>query len=429
LAFFEKSTLAGGLRVITESIPHVRSASVGVWVGAGSCWETPANMGISHLIEHMLFKGTANRTARQIAQAIDGRGGNLNAFTSKEHTCYYAKVLDEHLPIAVDVLADMTCHSLFDPADLDKEKGVVQEEIKMYEDVPDDIVHDLFASAMWAGHALGRPIVGTEETVRGFSRDEILAYHRDHYTPENIVVAAAGNLRHEQVVALVETAFRELKSTGRPVPAWPASPADADGPRALVRTKETEQVHLVVGMKGLHQDHPLIYALHLLNTVLGGGTSSRLFQEIREERGLAYSVYSYQSSFKNAGNFAVYAAASHDVVPEVLDLTYATFRDLGERSISTVELAAAKEQLKGEIMLGLESTNGRMTRLGRGELTLGRVLSPDEIIGRIDAVTFDEVHELARQLFMAEPRVLSAVGPLSQPIDFSTFGFSEVRHG
>lgn len=429
MAFYQKTRLSNGLRVITESIPHVRSASIGVWVGAGSCWETPANMGISHLIEHMLFKGTRNRTARQIAQAIDGRGGNLNAFTSKEHTCYYAKVLDEHLPVAVDVLADMVLHSLLDPGDLDKEKGVILEEIKMYEDVPDDVVHDLFASAMWSGHALGRPIVGTEETVRGFSRDEILAYYASHYIPENIVVAAAGNLQHEHVVELIEKSFRDLGPSEPTIREWPVAPDDPYAPRALVRVKEGEQIHLVAGMKGLHQDHPLLFALHLLNTVLGGGTSSRLFQEIREERGLAYSVYSYQSSYKNAGNFAVYAGCSQSQTAQVLDLIYSIFRDMGEHGITEDELERAKEQLKGEIMLGLESTNGRMTRLGRGELTLGRVLSPDDVIARIDEVTLGQVADLAKVLFLGEPRILSAVGPLAEPVDLSSYGFPEVHRG
>lgn len=430
MTFYQKTTLPGGLRVITEEIPHVRSASIGVWVGAGSCWETEQTMGISHLIEHMLFKGTATRTAKQIAQAIDGRGGNLNAFTSKEHTCYYAKVLDEHLPIAVDVLADMVQHSLLEPGDIEKEKGVIVEEIKMYEDVPDDLVHDLFSTAMWRNHFLGRPIVGTVETVQAFTRESILDYFRQTYVPGNIVVAAAGHVRHDQVVEEVARAFSGLLPTPTVATvAWPPGPADVGASRALLRLKDTEQTHLVVGVKGLHQDHEAIYALHLLNTVLGGGTSSRLFQEIREERGLAYSVYTYQSTFRDTGSFAVYAGTSPAAAREVLDLVLQGMRTAGRHGISAEELLEAKEQLKGQIMLGLESTSGRMTRLGRGELMLGRVLSPDEIIRNIDGVTREQVHELSRRLLLEEALVLSAVGPLAEELNLGGFGFGEVEHG
>lgn len=428
MTFFRKTTLESGLRVITEEIPHVRSASLGVWVRAGSLWETPADAGISHFIEHMLFKGTPTRTARQIAQAIDGRGGSLNAFTAKEQTCYYAKVLDEHLPIALDVLSDMVLHSSHDPVDIEKEKGVILEEIKMYEDVPDDVVHDLFTSVMWGDHALGRPIVGTADTVQSFSRESLLGYFAGHYTPGEVVVAAAGNLSHDQVVEQVGRAFAEWNGPAADR-AWPAPPAEPERGRALIRVKDTEQAHLVLGVKGLHQDHDQIYALHLINTVFGGGSSSRLFQEIREDRGLAYSVYSYQTSFRDTGNFAVYAGVSPQVLPDVLELILNAFDDLGRRGLTAEELAEAKEQLKGNIMLSLESTSGRMTRLGRGELMLGRVLSPDEIIRRIDAVTHEQVLELCQRLCLKEPKVLSAVGPVEENLDLKSFGFEEVTHG
>lgn len=428
MSFYQKTTLPGGIRVITESIPHVRSASVGVWVGAGGCWETPIDMGISHFIEHLLFKGTRNRTARQIAREIDGRGGNLNAFTSKEQTCYYAKTLDEHLPIAIDVLADMLQDSLFDPAEIAKEKGVVIEEIRMYEDVPDDIVHDLFATAMWEGHALGRPIVGTVETVQSLSREQILAYMQAHYVPEHVVIAAAGNLEHEQVVEGVRRHFERLSASSAGARPWPEPAAAPASARALVRTKETEQSHLVVGVRGLPQEHEETYALHMLNTVLGGSTSSRLFQEIREERGLAYSVYSYQASFRDSGNFAVYAGVSPAMVEQVLGLVLEGLARMGRAGVTAEELAEAKEQVKGQIMLGLESTSGRMNRLGRGELTLGRVLSPDEIINKIDGVTREQVQAVAERLLLREALVLSAVGPRMDELDYAAFGFQEVRH-
>lgn len=428
MTFFEKTTLPGGLRVITESIPHVRSASIGVWVASGSCWESPKDMGISHFIEHLLFKGTGRRSARQIAREIDGRGGNLNAFTSKEQTCYYAKTLDEHLPIAIDVLADMLQNSLFEPAEIAKEKGVVSEEIRMYEDVPDDIVHDLFATSLWRGHSLGRPIVGTVETVQSFSREQILDYMQTHYTANHIVIAAAGNLRHEEVVEGIAREFSPLAAgsgTGRP---WPEPPRAPDRTRALIRSKETEQAHLVVGVRGLQQDHDEVYALHMLNTVLGGSTSSRLFQQIREELGLAYSVYSYQTSFRDTGNFAVYAGVSPAALEQVLDLVLQALRRAGHEGITPEELTEAKEQVKGQIMLGLESTSGRMNRLGRGELTLGRVLSPDEIIARIDRVTLEQVGKVACRLLVDQPLVLSAVGPRLNSFDPRSHGFEEVEH-
>lgn len=429
MTFYQKTTLDNGLRVITEEIPHVRSASIGVWVAAGSTWETPGNMGISHFIEHLLFKGTERRSARQIAREIDGRGGNLNAFTSKEHTCYYARVLDEHLPAALDVLADMLQHSLFDPGEVAKEKGVIAEEIKMYEDVPDDVVHDLFASALWSGHALGRPIVGTVDTVQSLSRADLLGYMGHHYTAGNMVVAAAGNLKHEQVVELAAREFTTLAHTPEEDRQWPQAPKAPTRTLALLRNKETEQAHLVVGMNGLQQDNEQIYALHLLNTVLGGSALSRLFQEIREERGLAYSVYSYQSAFRDAGNFAVYAGVSPGALEQVLDLVLQGLRKAGREGITLEELQEAKDQLKGSLMLGMESTSGRMNRLGRGELTYGRVLSPDDIIGRIDRVTLNEVRDLAHRLFRTEPLILSAVGPDLGNFDLPGFGFTEVQHG
>jgi predicted Zn-dependent peptidase len=432
MTFYQKTTLPGGLRVITEEIPHVRSASVGVWVGVGSCGEPPAISGVSHFIEHMLFKGTRSRTAKQIAQAIDGRGGSLNAFTSKEHTCFYAKVLDEHLPLAIDVLSDMVLHSLFEPEEIEKEKGVITEEIKMYDDVPDDIVHDLFSAAMFPGTALGRPIVGTAETVGGLTRETILSYRDDHYRASNIVVAAAGRLSHEQVVCEVARTFGALENRARDgegAELCEAAPHLHDRSRAIVRVKDTEQAHLVIGMEGLHADHEENYALHLINTVLGGGASSRLFQEIREERGLAYSVYSYQTSYRGTGEFGVYAGVSPTVLDQVLDLVLRGYEQMGRHGLSETELNDAKEQLKGQIMLGLESTSGRMTRLGRGELLLGRVLSPDQIIERINKVTLDQVADLAGRLFLNQPKVLSLVGPARADLNLSQFGFAEVRHG
>lgn len=425
MSFYRKTVLPGGLRVVTETIPTVRSVSLGVWVGAGSCWETDANQGISHLIEHMLFKGTAHRTARLLAQEIDGRGGSLNAFTSKEHTCYYARVLDDHLPVAVDVLSDMIGHSTLDPAELTKEKGVIAEEIRMYEDVPDEIVHDLFAAASWPGHPLGRPVLGTAQAVLDLPRTAILQYISDHYTTGNMVVAAAGNVEHERTVQLMEQAF--AAPDGHRAAGWPEGPITPARPRAAVRVRDTEQVHLVLGCPGLPLEHPDIYALHIINTIIGGGATSHLFQEIREDRGLAYSVYSYTSSFRNSGMFAVYAGTSPATWREVLGLLAAELDCAGAAGLPADEVIQAREQLKGQLMLSMESTSGRMTRLGRGELAYGEVLSPDEILARIDAVTPEQVAAVCARLFTEPGRVLAAVGPLAGG-DLSPFGFAEVTH-
>lgn len=423
MSFYHKTVLPSGLRVVTEEIPHVRSASVGIWVGAGSGWEDAPTQGVSHFIEHLLFKGTKKRSARQIAQAIEGRGGHLNAFTSKEHTCYYARMLDKDVGVATDVLADMLTGSLFDPDEIVKEKGVVVEEIKMYEDVPDDLVHDLFARALWGAHPLGRPVVGTAETVQGLERTEILNFMGTHYTPDNMVVAVAGNIEHEAVVAAVSREFASLagKGGGHGFPDAPPDPAE---PLALVRRKETEQVHLVLGMRGLYHDHEDAYAMQLMNAVLGGGASSRLFQEIRENRGLAYSVYSYPWTLRNVGAFGVYAGTSLEHMDQVLQLVQEELRQMGREGISATELQEAKDQLKGQIMLSLESTSTRMSRLGRGELARGQVYSPDEILARIDRVTTEQVQRLTEWLFLEAPRVLSVVGPIADGVDLSAFGFS-----
>lgn len=421
MAFYRKTTLPNGLRVVTESMGHVRSAAVGVWVGTGSLYETPAEMGVSHLIEHMLFKGTERRTALEIARAIDGRGGALNAFTAKEYTCYYARVLDEHLPVALDVLADMLLSSRFDPDDLAREKDVICEEIKMYDDVPDDLVHDLFAGALWRGHALGRPIVGTAERVQAMTRDEILAYKARHYVPGNMVVAAAGHLEHERVVEMVAERFGDVApATGeRPVPGAPPEP---QAPAVVVRQKQIEQAHLVLGTAALPLTDPNIYALYVLNAIVGGSSSSRLFQEVREKRGLAYSVYSHHSAYRNAGSFGVYAGVSPRMVDATLELVVGLLTELGTQGVNQAELDEAREQLKGQLMLGLESTSSRMSRLGRGELTQGYVYSPDEVIAHVDAVTLEQVNELAHRLFVEECRVMAAVVPCTMQHDFARYG-------
>lgn len=401
---------------MTEAIPHVRSVAIGFWYRAGSRDEAPAENGISHLIEHLMFKGTKKRTAREIAEIVDASGGQMNAYTSKEHTCYYARVLDEHVGLAVEILADMLRDSVFDPAEMEKEKGVVLEEIKMYEDSPDETVHDIFAEAALAGHPLGRPVLGRDETVRELSREHVLVYLRERYTAANLVVAAAGNLEHERIVAEVERHFGDLPKGERydaPVPL--TSPG-----RHVVRPKETEQVHLCVGTLALPRNHPDRYALHVLDVALGGGMSSRFFQDLREERGLVYSTYTYHSCFQETGLFTVYAGTSPANAEVVLDLIAKGLRE-AKTGFRPGELERAKEQLKGSLMIGLENTANRMSRIARMELFQEEWLTPDEVVARIDRVSEDDVRRLTMSLFGGD-LLLAAVGPIDESLAYSVLG-------
>lgn len=420
MTFYRKETLESGLRILTEEIPYVRSVSVGVWVSSGSRFERPELNGVSHFIEHLLFKGTKNRSAKAIAETIDGLGGQLNAFTSKEHTCYFVKVLDEHFSVALDVLADMLQNSLLQPTDIDKERGVIVEEIKMYEDVPDDLVHDLFAQTVWATHPLGKAIVGTAEVISGLHRNHIADYLSSHYTADRIVIAAAGNIRHQEAVETIVQAFSGLRGTAGERYGLEAPRMD----RGInIRRKDIEQVHLCIGGKGVPQDHDDAYPLHVLSTILGGGSSSRLFQEIREERGLAYSVFSYQSSFRDAGLFTVYAGMSPAYLGQVIELILAEMSRIVESGVTEEEVIRAKEQMKGQLVLSLESTSNRMSRLGRSELSLGKILSPDQVIEKIDGVSRDGVHRLARELLVPGTLSLSAVGPVAPEFNPGVYGF------
>jgi len=408
---YKKTVLPNGLRVLTEAMPSVRSASVGVWADVGSSAEHRDCRGISHLVEHMLFKGTQRRSARQIAETMDGVGGNLNAFTDKETTCYYAKVIDRHVPLALDVLADMFLNSVFDPQELAKEQKVVLEEIKMYEDSPDDLIHDVFLQTMWQGSSLGDPTIGFAETVMGVSPDDLRAHMRAHYSPNCVVVAAAGNLDHDRFVELVCEEFAEFDGTSElPQPERPSLT-----PAKNVRHKESEQAYIVVGTRGIDVRNDRRYALSLLDTVLGGGMSSRLFQEIREQRGLVYSVYSFQAAYRAAGLFGVFAGTSPKNAQSCVDLILEQFERVGTVPIGADEFQLAKEHIKGNLTLSLESTSSRMIRLGRNELALGRNVTPEEIEQRIDAVSPGEVRELARELLAPENLGLCVIGPLDAP--------------
>lgn len=428
MSFYQRHTLPSGLRVLVEEIPHVRSVSVGVWIGAGSRHETEAQAGISHLIEHMLFKGTERRTARDIAEEMDAVGGQLNAFTAKEHTCYYARVLDEHFDLALDLLADMLLHSRLDEVELEREQGVVIEEIKMYEDAPDELVHDLFTEAVWPSHPLGRTIVGTEETVRAQRRSDLIAYMERFYHPGNTVIAVAGNVRATEVVEKVARAFAAYTGAGETGASLGASGPPQPAAGRLLRAKDTEQMHICLGAPGVAQEAPEMYPLLVLNTVLGGGPSSRLFQEIRETHGLAYSVYSYLSSYRDCGVWTVYAGTSVERCEDVIEMTLEQLRRLAEAGLPAAELQRAKDQMKGQMMLSLESTSNRMSRLGRSELTLGRVLSPEEVLAKIDAVTEQEAAAVAAKLF-EQPLTLTAVGPAVciNKLQHRTFAAGQVR--
>ncbi|WP_059045258.1 M16 family metallopeptidase [Paenibacillus rubinfantis] len=400
----KKTQLKNGLRVVMEKIPTCRSVSFGIWVKTGSRNESPERGGISHFIEHMLFKGTERYSAKDIAEQFDAIGGNVNAFTSKEYTCYYAKVLDEHLPIAVDVLSDMFFRSLFDGEELRKEKNVIVEEISMYEDTPDDMVHDLVSQAAYGEHSLAQPILGTEEKLRAMESEHLREYMREHYTIENTVISVAGNI-DDQVIELLEKYFGDFSNRG--------SSSSLEAPDFLgglkFHRKKTEQNHICLSFPGLPVGEDKQYAMVLLNNAIGGGMSSRLFQEIREKRGLAYSVYSYHSSHADSGLFTVYAGTAPRQTKEVLDLTKEILHDVSVNGITSSELSKGKEQLKGSLILSLESTGSRMNRLGKNELMLGRHYSLDEMIARIEAVTMDDVNQVLKGMF-SQPFSLAMVG-------------------
>ncbi|MFY9665082.1 MAG: pitrilysin family protein [Candidatus Cybelea sp.] len=405
-----KTTLPNGLRVLTESMPAVRSATVGVWADVGSAVETEKRRGISHLVEHMLFKGTQRRSARHIAETMDGVGGNLNAFTDKETTCYYAKVIDRHVPLALDVLADMFLHSAFDSQELAKEQKVVLEEIKMYEDSPDDLIHDVFLQTMWRGSSLGEPTIGFADTVVGVTPADLRAHMRDHYAPNSVVVAAAGNVEHDRFVELVCEQFAEFEGSCE----LPQAERPAATPAPNIKYKESEQAYVVIGTPGIDIRDERRYALSLLDTVLGGGMSSRLFQEIREQRGLVYSVYSFQAAYRAAGLFGVYAGTSPGNVQSCIDVILEQFARVRNVPIGDDEFQLAKEHIKGNLTLTLESTSSRMIRLVRNEFALGRQVAPEEIERRIDAVTATDVQELARELLVDQNLGLCIIGPVDE---------------
>ncbi|MBI4608009.1 MAG: insulinase family protein [Candidatus Rokubacteria bacterium] len=407
---YRKSVLPNGIRVVTERMPHVRSVAVGIWVDTGSRNEPASRGGVSHLIEHLVFKGTASRTAADIARTMDSVGGQMDAFTAKEHTCFYVSVLDEHLPLAVDLLTDILLHPLFGSDDIEREKSVVLQEIKMVEDTPDDLVHDLFAERVWAGHALGRPILGRREVVQGFSREVILSHFGEEYVPGRIVIAVAGHVEHEQVVSLFASRFEGFD---RPAVARDGSPPVVHGGVEMV-PKNLEQVHMVAGLPGLCQSAPERYALYLLNDVIGGSMSSRLFQEVRERQGLVYSIYSGTQAYRDTGVLYIYAATDAANFSKVLKSVLKEVRGLKKEGTAAEELRRAKDHLKGNLMLSLESTSSRMNRLAKQELYFGSFFSLDEMLAAIDRVKEEEVQALVDRLLDEEQIALLTLGPLDR---------------
>jgi predicted Zn-dependent peptidase len=401
--------LPNGIKVITEAMPHVRSVSVGIWVGSGSRREAHEQNGVSHFIEHMLFKGTTSRTAEDIARSVDSIGGNLDAFTAKEMTCFNTKVLDDHLPIAMDVLSDLVLNPRFDQSDIDKEKGVVLEEIKMDADSPDYLVHEIFSSNFWKDHPLGRPILGTRDTVNALSREVIDDYYRSVYTPENLLVTAAGHLSHEHLVDLAAHRFSSLRPSGPP----PENARPATHARIVLRSKkELEQVHICLGVPSYPIPHEDRFHCYVMNTLLGGGMSSRLFQNIRERQGLAYSVYSDINPYTDTGCLMVCAGTSLESIPKLVDSVMKEFRELKQDLVPEEELRRAKDHLKGSLMLSLESTSSRMSNLARQEMHFHRFFSLDELVESIEKVTAEEVQKVARTFFDQKLIALTVLGNL-----------------
>lgn len=407
--FYDKTVLDSGITIITEPMDTVRSATLGIWCSVGSRDESPADAGMSHFIEHMMFKGTPTRTSAQISESFDRLGAELNAFTSKEYTCYYSRLIDQHLPEAVEILSDMVVNATLAEDACLSEREVVLEEISRYDDQPEDQVHELFARTLMPSHPLGLPVIGHKETVRGFDHAAASDFHTSHYTTGNVVVAASGALEHQAVVDMVSE--RLTLPVGPRAERVHATPVAEPG--LAVITKDTEQAHIVWGVTGLPAYHEDRFALAMLDGVLGGGMASRLFQEIREKRGLAYAVYSYHSHFQDTGDFAIYAGTRPDNAAQVIGLITTEVDRLVNDGVTADELDRVRESIKGQMILGLESTRSRMTRLGKTQITGAELLSLDEIIERLDSVTLEVLHRLAGQIFTTN-RTLAVIAPFGE---------------
>jgi predicted Zn-dependent peptidase len=407
-----RSVLPGGLRVVSEEVPGTRSVALGIWVGVGSRDERPSLHGASHFLEHLLFKGTERRDALEISSVMDAVGGEMNAFTDREYTCYYARVLAEDLPLAVDVISDMLLSSRVTSEDVELERGVILEEIAMHDDDPGEAVHDLFASALFGDSPLGRPVIGTVEGIETLSRSSIAGFYRRRYALPQLVVAAAGGVDHARLLRLVRKAFGErLSGDAAPAPVRGSVSSPASFSTVVHQQRATEQTNLVLGTTGLSRSDPRRFALSVLSGALGGGMSSRLFQTVREDRGLAYSVFSYSSSFSDTGVFGVYAGCASNKVAEVLGLVRAELAEVAEHGLSDEEVRRSKGNLRGSMVLGLEDTGSRMTRLGKAELVHGDLLTTEQVLSAIEAVTPDDVRSVARDV-LNRPLTLGVIGPV-----------------
>lgn len=408
---YRKHILDNGIRIVAEKMTSVKSVSVGIWVNVGSRDEQTGEEGLSHFLEHMFFKGTENRTAQDIAREIDALGGELNAFTSRETTTFYTKVLDEDLPKAVVLLSDIFHHSLFEKREIEKEKQVVMEEFKMVEDDPEDFVHDLHTQAVWHGHPLGRSILGSRETIEALDRKAIVKFLGRHYHPGQIVISVAGNFEWNTLIRLLDRAFGNYTSPNGHPPLRSVPKAQKG---VTVKKKPLKQIHFCLGVPAIPQNHPDRYAAYTLNTLLGGGMSSRLFQEVRENRGWAYSIYSVISSYRDAGLFSVYAATSLETAIPATRLVMKEIRRIKQKGVELADLERAKGHMKGSLMLSLESTNSRMSRLAKDEIYFGRYVSLDEMVKGIERVTPQQIQRLAQELFDPSHLSLTTLGPLSK---------------
>jgi predicted Zn-dependent peptidase len=424
---FAKTVLDNGIRVVSHQMPEHRSVSLGIWVESGSRHESEEQNGLSHFIEHLLFKGTERRTAAQIAEEMDAVGGVINAFTSKEHTCYYAKVLDEDLPLAIDLLTDIFLHSTFDAEEIERERSVILQEISQSEDTPDDYVHDLFSLDFFSDHPIGRPICGREETVSGFQREDIVNFFKSRYRPRRVIVSAAGHFRHDALVGEIAERLGSIEDSSDQADGEPLVGESAPRMRSGVfpHVKSLEQAHLCLGVAGVRQADPKRYAAYVLNTMLGGGMSSRLFQEIREKRGKAYSVYSFSTSYKDVGYLGVYAGTSVASAEEVIDLTVKELKKLAAGDIREDELRRTQGQLVGSMILGLESTDSWMSHIARNEIYFGTFVTTEEICARVRAVSRDDVVQLANELFRADAMAVTLLGDFTDGFEIKNLDLGQ----
>ena len=411
MEIYQKSTLPNGIRIVTEAMPTSDSVSIGIWITTGSRDECGSERGLSHFVEHLLFKGTEKRSAFDISRDIEAVGGSINAFTSKECTCYHAKVLTRDLSLAVDILTDMVAHSVFDPQEIERERMVVAQEIKMVEDTPDDYIHDLFHRSLWGDHPLGHPVTGVAENVHSFQREQITAFMQRNYTPDRIIVAAAGSLDHQQVVDLVEAHLGLLPERS---PSSPWETAQGGQSRMHIAYRELEQVHFCLGSEGIPHHHRLRFAGYALNTLLGGNMSSRLFQEVREKRGLTYSIYSFFSTYTDTGLFGVYAGTTKGELEEVITLILQELRSMRRERLQGQDLSAAKEYLRGSMILSLEGSEGRMSRLAKDEIRFGRHIPVEEVLDAVAGVSDVDVIDIAREILDARPLCFTLLGAVEE---------------